>query len=576
MINILKILPLVALLTFSACKNRKDLAKKERILQEERIIDFKEVFHQANSEKMIGHHEKAIKLFNECLTLNPKSAVSYFALSEIYLKEKQTDKAIEYAQKAYGLNPSNKWYVVHLADMFYNVGNYHQSAKFYQILINKFEERNVEYRYRYAESLIYSNQELKAIQQLNIIELEVGKSPELTLTKHDLYQSIGKTDEAQKEIDNLLDDFPKNEAVRTTLLNYYLQTNQLKEAENMAKQILILNPNNGNALIGLADIEIRNNNITKSFDYLDKGFQSVDVDTERKLSLLNGLTSYVFNNNEPNSALINERLAPLYETLEITEANNSDFLKLYATYLELNHQNQKARKLYAKSCQLAPSNYNVWDALLNIDYKIKLYDSLYTDGLKALEYFPSQPILYLLTSIGAYETQKYDEAEEYLFLGKDLVINDPELLSEFQYHIGKNYWKQGQKDEAKTYFNKALKIYPNNAKIYNGYALLLLEDGNLDLAENEIIKALNKDFKNVTFIDTYGKILIEKKQYKEALKQYEKAVAFEYNNPLILEHYGDALFYNGNIDKAVEMWKESKRLGNTSSEINQKITKKKL
>lgn len=576
MINVLKILPIIALLAFSACKNRKELAKKEMTEQEEKQIEFKSVFHEANSEKMIGHNEKAIELFNQCLILNPNSAASYFGLSDIYLKQNLSDKAIEFGQKAYALNKSNKWYVVNLADLFYAAGNYHQSAKFYGILIDEFEEKNIEYRYKYAESLIYSNQTLKAIQQLNRIELEVGKSPELSLTKHDLYNSIGKTKEAELEIENLLNDFPNNETIRETILNYYLQTNQVDKAEQIANDILDINTNNGNALLGLADIEIRQNHIDKSFDYLDKGFNTDYVETERKISLLNGLTTYAFNSTDESSQLINQRLAPLYEKLYKTESDNADFIKLYAKYLELNKNDLKARELFAKSCLIDPTNFNTWDALLNLDYQTELYDSLFVDGQKSIEYFPSQPIVYLLTSIGAYESSKFDEAEEYLFLGKDLVINDPELKSEFEYHLGKNYWKQGEKGEAENYFEKALKSYPTNAKIHNGYALLLLDDKQLDLAETEILKALSIDSKNVSYLDTYGLILMAKKQYNLAVNQYEKAIAYEHTNSKIVEHYGDALFYNGNINKAVEMWKESQRLGNTSPTLTKKITDKKI
>jgi tetratricopeptide (TPR) repeat protein len=576
MINLLKILPIIALLAFSACINRKELAKNETTEQEEKQIEFKSVFHEANSEKMIGHNEKAINLFNQCLLLNPNSAASYFGLSEIYLKQNLTEKAIEFGQKAYALNKSNKWYVVHLADLFYDTGNYHQSAKFYGILIDEFKEKNIEYRYKYAESLIYSNNVLKAIQQLNRIELEVGKSPELSLTKHDLYNSIGKTKEANLEIENLLKDFPNNEPIREKILNYYLQTNQVDKAKQIANEILELNTNNGNALLGLADIEIRQNNIDKSFDYLNKGFNTDNVETERKISLLNGLTTYAFNSTDESSVLINKRLTPLFEKLNETESDNADFIKLYAKYLELNKNDLKARELFAKSCQIDPTNFNTWNALLNLDYTTGLYDSLFVDGQKAIEYFPSQPIVYLLTGIGAYKSNKFDEAEEFLFLGKDLVINDPELKSEFEYHLGKNYWKQGEKDESENYFEKALKTYPLNAKIHNGYALLLLNDNQLDKAEAEILKALSIDKKNVNYLDTYGLVLIAKKQFYLAINQFKKAIEIEYDNPEVLEHYGDAFFYIGNINKAIDMWKESKRLGNTSPILLKKITNKKI
>ncbi len=561
-------------LALLSCKSRKEAANKALVQKESVQLQFDGWFHEANSEKLIGHDEKAITLFNKCLGLKPNSAACYYGLSEIYAKNKDAQKAIEYAQKSYALNKTNKWYVVHLADLFYETGNYHQSAEFYGKLINDFEEKNINYKFKYAESLIYSNQTLQAIEQLDLIELEVGKTPELSLTKHDLYNSIGKSKEAQNEIDQLLLEYPNNEEVRETILNYYLQTNQVEKAQIVAKDLLSINENNGQALLGLADVEIRQDHIDKAFDYLERGFAQKDVESSRKLSLLNGLTSYSFDGLNPNAKKINQRLLPLFELLEEEESNNAEFLGLYGKYLEINNQEETARELFLKSINIDPSNYNKWDALLNLDYQLEWFDSLYFDGLKSIDYFPAQPMMYLLTGIGAYETQRFEEAEEYLVLGKDLVVQDAELLSEFQYHLGKNAWKQNNKASGKTYFDKALKTYPANYKIYNGYALLLLEDGKLELAENEIIKALSQEFNNPFFVDTYGLILIAQKKYKEAVDQYDKIFSSQITDYKIIEHYGDALFLNGNQEKAVEMWEKSKSLGNASVVLTKKINEK--
>jgi tetratricopeptide (TPR) repeat protein len=568
------ILFISVLISLLACNNKKELAKNTKSNQETSEIQFKETFHQANSEKMIGHDDKALELFNKCIVLNPKSAASYFALSNIYLKQNNKQKALEYGHKAYGLNNQNKWYVVNLADIYFTEGNYHQSANFYQILIENYNEKNIEYKYKYAESLIYSNQALKAIKVLDEIEKETGKSPEMSLTKHDLYNSIGKNQEANQEISDLLIEFPDNEEIRTTILNYYLQTNQTEKAKQMAQDILKINPLNGNANIGLADIEIRQNNINQSFDYLDKGFASNDVSLDKKLQLLNGLTSYAFDTSNPDSKIINKRLKSLYEKMYVSENENPEFLSLYGAYLDVNNEKLKAREMFLKSLSLNINNYKAWSALLNIDYNTELYDSLYFDGQKAIEVFPTQPMIYLLTGIGAYEIGKYKQAEELLYLGSDLVIKDLELKAEFKYHLGKNYWKQNQKDKAKSYFQQALKIYPENPKIYNGYALLLLESGDLNEAENQIIKALLKDSKNPEFLNTYGLILMAQKQYIEAVKKFETAIIYDYDNPKLIENYGDALYLSGQKEKAIKMWIKSKELGNINDILERKIANK--
>jgi len=562
------------LLVFSSCKNKEKAVVNKHNPMSDALI-FKNKFHEANSEKMIGHYDKAIALFNECIVLKPNSAASYFGLSELYLKQKNQDKGLTFAQKSYDLNKTNKWYLIHLADLYHAVGNYHQSSNLYEVLFADFNETNIEYRYKLVEALIYSNQNAKAIQQLNKIELETGKTPELSLTKHDLFNALGKKDLANQEIESLLKEYPTDESIRLQLLDYYLQTNQVEKATNVAQDILKINPNSGDAFLGLADIEIRSNHIDKSFDYLEKGFQDQTVDIKRKMSLLNGLTTYALDKKDPNSILINTRLAALYQNMELNESDNANFLMLYGTYLNMNDKTIEAREKFAKSCQLNPSDYRAWDGLLNVDYSANLFDSLFIDGQKAIELYPTQPMVYLLTGIGGYESKHYEAAEELLILGQDFVVNDKELSSEFEYHLGKTYWKSGQKDEGEKYFSKALVTNPNSAKIYYGYSVLLFEDKKYDLALIQSQKAVEIEPKNALYLDHYALVLMKQKQYVEAEKTLEKAVVIDYTNALILEHYGDALFFNGKIDNAVEMWKESQKQGNTSTVLLKKIRDKK-
>jgi tetratricopeptide (TPR) repeat protein len=565
---------LIVVGTFS-CKN-KERGTLSNYDANPKNIKFKNKFHEANSEKMIGHYDKSILLFNECLVIKPKSAVCYFGLSEIYLKLKDSNKSLEYAQKAVDLNVGNKWYLIHLADIYHSVGNYHQSATNYLTLFKQFNEKNIDYRYKLVDALIFTNQHEKAIDQLNIVELETGKTAHSSLTKHDLYNKLNKPDQADQEIELLLNEFPDSEGIRNTILDYYLQTNQIEKAKSIANDILEINPNNGNAYLGLADIEIRSNNIDKSFNYLEKGFRADNVEPDRKMTLLNGLTSYAFDKRDPNSIIINKRLKTLYQISEIKQSNNPSFLMLYGTYLSMNNKHNEARERFAQSCAIDPSDYRAWDGLLNANYSAKLFDSLYYDSKKAIDVFPTQPMVYLLAGIGAYETKKHDEAEEFLILGSGFVIKDNEMNSEFQYHLGKNYWKSGDKKEGKIYFNKALVTYPNNAKVYNGYALLLKEDGRIDDALESIKKAIEIDNLNPLYFDLYGQILLIKKKFLKAENEFEKAILLDYTNYKILENYGDALYLNGKIDNAVEMWIESKNKGNLSKTIDKKIIDKKL
>ena len=565
------ILVLILVLFSLSCKVKKDTLS---VKGESEELQFRKKFHDANNEKLIGHFEKSIALFNECILQKPEASASYFGLSKIYLQLKNTTKSIEFGQKSYDLNPNNKWYLLHIAELYHAVGNYHKSAKYYALLFTQFVEKNIDYRYQLAEALIYSEQSQKAIEQLNSIELETGKSPELSLTKHDLYNDLGKTKEANLEITSLLNEYPKNVEIRNQILDYYLQTNQINTAETIANQILEVDSVNGNAYLGLADIAIRKNNIDQSFDYLEKGFKTGYVDSKRKLSLLNGLVQFAFDRKDKNSDKINNRLKPLFLLTEQEESNNPDFLALYANYLVLNNESLNAREKYVTVCKLNPSDFRAWEGLLNVDYDNALYDSLFVDGNRALEYYPTQPIIYLLTGIGAYESNRFSNAEELLTMGKDYVIKDAQLKSEFEYQLGKSYWKSGDKIKGENYISKAVQTIPKNAKVYNGFALLLQIDNALEKALLQSNKAISLSPKNSLYLNTNGEILIALKKYQEAVSIMEKAVVIDYTNFEILENYGDALFLSGNTKDALEIWLESKKAGNHSDLINNKINNK--
>jgi tetratricopeptide (TPR) repeat protein len=568
MMHLFKISLLILILFSLSCKTTRGTLS---VYGETEEIIFRKKFHDANNEKLIGHFEKSIVLFNECIALKPEASASYFGLSKVYLQLKNTTKSIENAQKSYDLNTNNKWYVLHLAELYHSVGNYHKSAKYYDLLFTQFEEKNIDYRYQLAEALIYSEQSERAIDQLNSIELETGKTPELSLTKHDLYNDLGKSKEARLEIVDLLNEYPENVQIRSQILDYYLQTNQISTAETIAQQILDVDSTNGNAYLGLADIEIRKNNIDKSFDYLEKGFKTGQVNSERKLSLLNGLVQFAFDRKDKNSEAINTRLKSLFSVAEQEEADNPDFLSLYGNYLVLNNKSLEAREKFVAVCELNPSDYRAWEGLLNVDYDNSLFDSLFYDGTKAIEYYPSQPMVYLLTGIGAYESNRFDDAEELLMMGKDYVIQDDELKSEFEYQLGKAYWKSGDKIKGELFMNKAILIVPNNSKAYNGYAELLLKDNKLENALLQSNKAITISPKAPIYLNTNGTILLSLKKYTEALNVLERAIVIDYTNFEILENYGDALFLSGNPIDALEIWKESQKAGNNSIVLIKKI-----
>lgn len=554
----------------SACKGAKDTTGSEKRLNTK--DQYKSYFHQAIQEKMKGNYDLAASLFEKCLSVNAESDAAHFALSDLYERLGNQDKALMHANSAYELDKENRWYILKLANMYFDVGNYHKSAEYFVQGID--DEQNLEVKFKYAEALIYSQQYKKAIDLLNEIEIETGKNPQLSLTKHDMYLEMDDKESAQKELDELIADSPTNLENRLVIADYFLRTNQLGKAEQVAKEALNIAPKNGEIHLILADIRLRNEDLDQCFYHLEIGFEQPEVTLGRKVALISGLQRYAFEDNE-EAKRIEEGVSELYRIIYNEEAQNDTLHAQYGYFLQQQNQPMKAIDQYQKVVEINPDSFDSWQRLLHLQYQVDDYKKMYENGNKALELFPAQPTIYLLAGIAAYETAHFEQAEEWLYYGKGLVIDDHELTGEFEHQLGMMEWEQKNYKEAQKYFELAKKTDVYNGNIYRSQALCYIEEGNEEKAMEVANKALDEAPTNAFFLDVKGLIYFELKRYEQAKKYFENALIYEPQNAEILEHLGDVLFLLGKEEEALENWKKARNFGAYTERLIKKITDKK-
>lgn len=520
-------------------------------------------------EKMKGNYDIAIGLFEKCISLDENSHASHFALSDLYERQGNDYKAIEHAEKAYELDKENKWYTLRCADLYYKQGNYHKSAKFFELAIDE-NEKSLEIKFRYTEALIYSEQPEKAIKMLNEIEVETGVVPEISMTKHDLYLEMGEPEKANAELEKLIEANPGNFEYRIQVIDYFLITGQEDKAEELVNETLQLNPNLGMAHIAMADINLRRGKIEEAFKHMEIAFSKEDVSLDKKLDLIWDLVPYSYQNTD-EAPIIDEGLAKLFKLIYDEDLKSDKLHSYYGVFLKYRGELSAAKDQFKIVCTLNPDSYNSWNQLLNLEYELGFYQEMFEDGKKALELFPAQPMIYLLTGIGAYEAGKYTEAEEYLFLGGDLVVQDPELSSEFRYHRGKVHCLQKNYSEGYKYFDEALAILPENVKIYGTYGLFYQEEGKNEQAKQMLDKGILVDPLNPALADSYGTFWFREGNFEKAIEYYKKAIVLEEYNFNYIAHLGDAQFKAGKKDEALANWKKSAEMGNPDALLKKKI-----
>ena len=529
---------------------------------------FKVLFHEANSEKMIGHPEKAIALFEECLAMEPTNHAVHFALSELYGVQGNSEKSLSHAEQAYALNKENKLYILHLADLYFEQEAFNKTADLYAQIID--EEKNIDLKFKYVDVLMRVERSEAAIKMLNEIEIETGKLPELSFTKYELYSKLGKSELALAELASFISESTSSLEAKTMVAEYYLDQGKVYESQALIEEVILENPNYGQAYILMADLEIRKGNLTGAFNNLEKGFKSSDVEIDRKLEIVRGLIPYA-DKNQIDHREIRAGLETLFAIIYDPSLENGTLHEYYGFFLLAEEKYKESEKELQLACDINPSSFNSWLQLLSVQNQQKNFEGLARNGKKAADLFPSQPILFLFAGMGEKELNHYLEAEEWFFIGKELVVRDPQLSSEFLYQIGDLNYRQGNSEEGLFYYEQALTLNPGNVNVYLGRGNYFMQANRISEAETEIKNGLQEAPRNSKLLDLYGQILFLKKDFSGAAEAFQKALYEDFDNGDLLERCGDALFLMGNNDSGIEFWGEAIKKGNSSDTLKRKI-----
>jgi tetratricopeptide (TPR) repeat protein len=533
---------------------------------------FKENFHKAMSEKMIGHYDKSISILEACLTLEPENPAVHFALSDLYESTGNRDKMISAAENAYQYDPSNKWYILRLADLYFAQERYEKTVELYAKIIE--EEKNIDLKFQYIDALMRAKEYQKAIDMLNEVEVETGTIPQVSFTKHDLYVKLGEPEKAELEVTRLLTENPSDLDYRMMVAEYYMSEQRFDESMVLLQTVIDEDPDFGQAYIMQADLLLRQNFLADSFKKLKIGFSKDDVPMERKLELIGGLMPYT-QPGQADADFIDQGIADLYQIIYDYDEVYAKMHEYYGYYLLAHDSLEKAQKELAISTQIDPSKYNVWIELTYADRKLARYDELFAHGEEMITYFPAQPFAYLVTGMSAIKLEKFDRAEELLFIGKDLVVDAPEVESNFYTEMAKLKRAKGDGLGAIKLLDKAINTDPKNLQAYDLKAEILMDLGSLSKAEECVKEGLSIDAKNSILLTTLAEILALNKKYAEAEEVLQNALIYDDRNVAILAFYGDILALNNKLDQALEFWKEAKRLGAESTLLDKKIADKK-
>jgi len=528
---------------------------------------FSYYYVEALKQKLLGNGGDALKYFEECIKINPKSDASYFQMAQIVIANGDIKSGKHFATKALSIAQQNIWYLTMLAGLYYQEKNLDSAIIYYEKAVKYFPEKE---NLQLTLGNLYS--ENKNYEEANSIfdslDKKYGVNETSTISSIKNLMAGGKYDDAMVKISALLKEYPEEVLFNGLLADIYRGKGDNQKALEVYNQLLERNPDNPQIQLSLIDLLLAEKSYNDLFMLLNTVMLNSKVDREDKISLLARLIEIPELNKEGGDKLI--------IAMMVLEANykSDNIIPLLRPELMI-----KQNKLIDASVRLNeiiqenPDNYYAWEKLLVVYTQLKDYKNLLAKGEECATRFNRSFPAKILYANGALESGKYSIALDELKKAEILAVDNKEFIVQVLTMRADIYYRMKDYLKAFETFEKALKTDNEDLTVINNYAYYLAEQNtNLKEAEEMAKRVIEKEKGNNTFLDTYGWVLYKRGKLNEAARVMESIISSgDKPDAVWYEHYGYILKKQKKCTKAVDNWNIALKLDSTKTDLIKEI-----
>ncbi len=516
---------------------------------------------------------QAILSLEKAIEKDPDSAFLKRDLIQLYLKQKNKEKALVLAEKLVEQYPED-------------VNNL--------LLLVRFKKKDGQGK----------NQEKKLSSLLKKILTLDPKNKETYLRLGKIYMDNQNLDQALDLFTQMVEEFPDYYVAHFYLGEANLLLNNLDSARQAFLKTIELEPDLVEPRFRLIDIHKKLEKNTSQEKILEFYQEILEIEPENDRAVLEMALLYYKNNQKDKAQYLftelgsetedNSRLAMVAVDTFITKKRYEDAVIVFSQMLRADPDNanlnfftgmayeavkdfKTAIKHYLK---VTPENTQYKKTLLTIAF---LYRDLgKTDqAIQFLEqHHEKEPkdidIISYLASFYEEATQ-YNKAMDILEKGLEDTPDNTSLL----FRLGAIQDKADQKDKCIQTMKKIIQIDPENASALNYLGYTYADMGtNLDQALNLISRAMELKPEDGYITDSMGWVYYQRKDYEKAVQYLEKAARLSDFETIIASHLADAYVKAGQLTKALATYQKARenakkdKPGQEDSTLIQEIIKK--
>lgn len=407
---------------------------------------FQEYFFEALKQKAIENYELALTALHKAekaAKTEENKAVVYFEMGKNHTFLKHYAEAEANFNKVLKSQGDRLDVLEQLYELYYQQKEYEKSIPLVQKLI-PFDE---DYKEDLANLYSLTQQYDKALEQLDELDQIWGESDIRNALRAQIYRATGNTKGAIENLEQKIDNNPKNEKEYLNLIYLYSEQGNKEKAFDAAKNLLKNNPKSELVHLALYKFFLDESNASEAIKSMKIVFASEEVDKETKYKVLGDFIQFVNEN-------------PQYETelAQIVTQFSVEHGRVYeklGDYYAAKNRKEDALNAYETGIAQDPDNFNLLKNTLLFQLDFKKYEAAAKLSAEGIEIFPAQALLYLLNGVANNGLQQSDLAIESLQMGLDFILEDPKMERDFYQQLSLAYSAKGDTKNAKLYADKA-------------------------------------------------------------------------------------------------------------------------
>lgn len=379
--------------------------------------EFETNFFDALKEKAIENYDKAIIALQKCLLKEPLNPEIHYQLGINYLAQKEYVEAENAFQKAVDLEPKQRWYWNGLYDLHYQTKAYEKAI----VIVEKL----VAFDANMKEDLVSLYMNTQQFDKAKIVINDIESKGTLTKAMESYQMQIQSMQKGNKSnVNDLVEAIknnPKAEQNYIDLIYAYSVNNQEDKAFQTALLLEKELPNSDLAHVSLVKFHILANDISKATDSYKRVVKSSKIDLKIKQRVLNEYLIFATKNPQLLTEIDNT----------ITFFDNTvgmDVNKELGKFFYNKNNFELAQKYIEQSKE---SDVEAIDLLLNIYDFNKQFEKMAKKSEAYIDLYPTKANLYYYAGKGNNNLKNYKKAKDFLEIGIDYVIDDPNLEAGF-------------------------------------------------------------------------------------------------------------------------------------------------